>query len=90
MFRIPTQDTLFQFTAFTEDINQNVGVGANVFFAPTPTNGSLFSSIILHSLVIATWYVLYFFLFTLTLKHLEQPLFSISAYQKSENKHWPP
>ena len=90
MFRIPTQDTLFQFTAFREDINQNVGVGANVFFAPTPTNGSLFSSIILHSLVIATWCVLYFFLFILNLKHLEQPLFSISAYQKSENKHWPP
>ena len=36
MFRIPTQDTLFQFTAFTEDINQNVGVGANVFFCSNP------------------------------------------------------
>ena len=65
MFRIPTQDTLFQFTAFTEDINQNVGVGANVFFAPTPTNGSLFSIILL-----ATWCVLYFFLFILILKDL--------------------
>ena len=36
MFRIPTQDTLFQFTAFREDINQNVGVGANVFFCSNP------------------------------------------------------